>query len=108
MATPQEIFEIKIPHKLKENASKIAGITAIYEFNLGGEGGGIWSIVLANGQGEVKAGSTGAAQCTVSVAAADFSDIIEGKTNAQMAFMTGKLKVSGDMGLALKLGSILG
>ena len=46
--------------------------------------------------------------CTVKVSASDFEDIAAGKTNPQMAFMTGKLKVEGDMSVALKLGSILG
>ena len=33
----------------------------------------------------------------------DYLDMINGKLNGQMAFMTGKLKIAGDMGLALKL-----
>ncbi len=37
----------------------------------------------------------------------DFLEMLSGKLNSQMAFMTGKLKVAGDMGLALKLGSFL-
>ncbi|MCA3579286.1 MAG: SCP2 sterol-binding domain-containing protein [Bradyrhizobium sp.] len=46
--------------------------------------------------------------CTVKVSMADFVDIAQGKQNAQMAFMMGKLKVEGDMSVALQLGSILG
>ncbi len=46
--------------------------------------------------------------CTVKVSMADFMDIAQGKQNAQMAFMMGKLKVEGDMSVALQLGSILG
>ena len=45
--------------------------------------------------------------CTVRVSMADFQDIASGGTNPQMAFMTGKLKVDGDMSVALKLGSLL-
>lgn len=108
MSTPKEIFEEKIPAKLKNNAEKLASNTAIYEFNITGDGGGVWSIDLSGPDKKVVAGSTGNAKCTVTVAASDFSDIIDGKLNPQMAFMTGKLKVAGDMGLALKLGSILG
>jgi putative sterol carrier protein len=46
--------------------------------------------------------------CTVKVSMADFTEIASGKQNAQMAFMMGKLKVEGDMSVAMKLGSILG
>ena len=46
--------------------------------------------------------------CTVKVALADFMEIAQGKQNAQMAFMMGKLKVEGDMSVAMQLGSILG
>ena len=40
--------------------------------------------------------------------AGDFVDMMNGKLNGQMAFMTGKLKVAGDMGLAMKLQTLLG
>ncbi len=46
--------------------------------------------------------------CTVKVSMADFMEIASGKQNAQMAFMMGKLKVEGDMSVAMQLGTILG
>ncbi|MEA3539860.1 MAG: SCP2 sterol-binding domain-containing protein [Pseudomonadota bacterium] len=46
--------------------------------------------------------------CTVKVSMSDFLDIADGKTNPQMAFMMGKLKVDGDMSVALQLGKVLG
>lgn len=49
-----------------------------------------------------------ATDCTVKVSMADFMEIAAGKQNAQMAFMMGKLKVEGDMSVAMQLGSILG
>lgn len=48
------------------------------------------------------------ADCTITVSKDDFKDIVNGETNAQMAFMMGKLRVDGDMGVAMKLSDILG
>lgn len=50
----------------------------------------------------------GAADCTIKVAMDDFVEIIEGRQDAQMAFMMGKLSVDGDMSIAMQLGQILG
>ena len=40
---------------------------------------------------------------TVSMAACDFVDMTEGRLDGMSAFMSGKLRVGGDMGLAMKL-----
>ena len=108
MSTAKEIFEVKIPEKIKNHPERVEGINAIYEFNITGDNGGIWSLDLTDGKKDISEGSTGKATCTITISDSDFSDLIDGSLNAQMAFMTGKLKVAGDMGLALKLGNILG
>ena len=48
-----------------------------------------------------------AADCTLSMTFSDFSDLIERKIDGMTAIMTGKLKIDGDMGVAMKLQSIL-
>ena len=42
----------------------------------------------------------------LTLAAPDFLRLITGKLNGVNAFMSGKLKLKGDMGLAMKLGSL--
>lgn len=65
------------------------------------------------GEGCVMIDSTGAraadedADVTLSADADTFQGIMDGSTNATAAFMTGKLKVDGNMGLAMKLASVL-
>lgn len=105
--TAKQIFEEKIAQKLIDNAEKIKGNTSIYEFNLTGDDNSTWTLDLSQAGGVITTGSTGHAKCIVTISVADLSDIVEKKLNPQMAFMSGKLKVAGDMALALKLGNIL-
>lgn len=48
------------------------------------------------------------AACVVHVSASDMLELLQGKLNPMTAFMFGKLKVKGDMGVAMKLQSFLG
>ena len=105
--TPKEYFEVKVPDNLKNRADKIAGINAIYEFQISGPGGGTWTLDLTVPGGNVYAGSSGKANCTVSMEDESFVKMVTGQLNPQNAFMTGKLKVTGNMGLALKLTNVL-
>ena len=51
--------------------------------------------------------SDDAADVTLSASADTFQDILAGNLDATSAFMTGRLKLDGDMGLAMRLGSVL-
>ncbi len=48
-----------------------------------------------------------AADCTIKMSLSDLIDMVGGKLDGMTAFMTGKLKIEGDMGVAMKLQSIL-
>ena len=69
-------------------------------------GGGTWVVDLKN-EAKVSEGASDAAECTITVAAQDFLDINNGKLNGQVAFMSGKLKIKGDMSKAMKLQQVL-
>ncbi|MEI7703903.1 MAG: SCP2 sterol-binding domain-containing protein [Deltaproteobacteria bacterium] len=103
----KDVFERHMPAKLKGKPDVVAKINAIYQFNLSGPNGGQWSVDCTQPGGAVTAGSSADAKCTVTATDADFLAIVNGKLNPQMAFMTGKLKIQGDMGLAMKLQQIL-
>src|SRR5919108_5596774 len=61
---------------------------------------------IANETIDVKLGKHASPNITITMKESDYLDMINGKLNGQMAFMTGKLKIAGDMGLALKLQSL--
>lgn len=107
MATPKEIFDTKIGPRISSEPDNAKKVNAVYMFDLTGDGGGQWTVNLKDAPG-VTEGDAGNAQCTITCAASDFVDIVEKRANAQMLFMSGKLKIKGDMSLAMKLGQVLG
>ena len=90
----------------KVDKDKIQGMSALYQFSLSGDEGGDWNVKISDGVVAVASGTADAPNITLSMADTDFSDLIAGKLNGQTAFLTGKLKIQGDMTLAMKLQSI--
>lgn len=103
----KEIIEVEIAKKLKSNPEKATAVNAIVELVITGDDGGTWSIDCTKAGGEVLKGSTDKAKLTVTMLDSDFLELYKGNLNPQKAFFSGKVKVKGDMGLALKLGNIL-
>ena len=106
--SPKQYFEEKIAKKLQDRPEISKSVNSVYEFNITGDNGGVWTVDLTKEPGAVSPGSAGTAKCTVTCAAPDFMNIVSGKMNPQMAFMSGKLKIKGDMGLAMKLQKVIG
>lgn len=106
MATPSEIFD-DIDRRLKGDPGRVAGMNAVYQFDLSGDGGGLYHLVIRNGDGAAGEGGVENPNTTISMTADDFVDMTSGKLDPTMAYMSGKIKIRGDMGYAMKLQSLL-
>ncbi len=99
----KEFFEA-LEAKLNSDPSKLSGMNAVYQFQVGEN---TYSVSMKDGKAIVSPSAAASPNCSVTMAEKDFLEMLAGRLNGQMAFMTGKLKVAGDMGLALKLESFL-
>jgi putative sterol carrier protein len=100
MGSVREFFEglaARVP------AERIAGMSNTYVFDI--EGAGTWRVAIADGTIEVTEVNEepGGADVTFSSSEESFEKIVSGEQNPTTAYMTGKLKIKGDMGAAMKL-----
>jgi putative sterol carrier protein len=84
----------------RADASKVAGMNNSYLFDIEGEGQ--WLVNVADGAVTVTEGG-GDADATITTTGETFEKIVSGEQNPTTAYMTGKLKIKGDMGAAMKL-----
>lgn len=103
MPTVKETFEAMAS---RFRTDKAAGTSAVIQYDVSGDGGGTWHAVIKDGACTVKPGAGTNPNLTLQISAQDWLDMLSGKQSGQMLFMSGKLKVKGDMGLAMKLGSM--
>jgi len=99
----KQAFDV-MPSRFNKEAAK--GLKAVYQFDLSGEGGGKWNVTIENDTCKVAEGAHGSPSITISMTAQDYLDMLTGKLNGQVAFMSGKLRIAGDMGLALRMQSL--
>ena len=83
---------------------------AVYAFNVTGEEEGQWYLDLKNGGGSCGRGDPphSPADATFTMKSADFFKMFTGGLKPTTAFMTGKMKLAGDMGKAMKLEKLMG
>jgi putative sterol carrier protein len=84
----------------RADASKTAGMTNSYLFDI--EGAGKWTVSVDDGKVSVTEGGENA-DAVIATSEETFEKIVSGEQNPTSAYMTGKLKVKGDMGAAMKL-----
>jgi len=90
-------------------ADKAADANMGILFDLSGPEGGQWYVNIANGQLDVsQAAPVSAPSATVKMTAEDFQAMSSGSLNPMMAFMTGKVKVDGDLNSVMKFQSLVG
>ena len=106
--TPKQIFEERIAGQIKADPEKAKSLNAIYQFDISGPNGGTWTVSLKGDNPGVTEGPAQSPGCTITMADKDFVDLVAGKLQGQTAFMSGKLKIKGDMSLAMKLQQVIG
>jgi len=95
----KEIFE-KMPDAFL--TQKAANLNATIQLELTGEGAGDWVVKIANGAIAIDEGRTEAPNLTLTMAANDYVALSRGEVNPVNLFMAGKVKLQGDMTLAMK------
>ena len=106
MATADEVkslFPAMVDRFLPEKAGDI---NATILFDLSGDNGGYFWLKIADGAATTGDGELSDPAMTVKASADDWFAVATGEMNAMQAFMTGKLKILGDMGLAMKMQTI--
>ena len=99
--TPDQIVEAMPNFLIPEKAGST---NATIQFDLSGDGGGKWWVHIHDGKAESGKGDPGTPpNLTLLADAGDWVKIMTGKLDGTAAFMQGKLKIKGDMGLAIKM-----
>ena len=101
--TTQEIMT-RLPEAFL--SEKAAGVEAVIQCQFTGEDGGDWVITIKNSRCTTMPGQVANPKLTLKVSAQDFHDLITGKLNGMQAVMMGRIKVTGDIGIGMRLTSL--
>ena len=94
----------QIEKEINRNPEPISQLDLVYQFNIDEE---IFQLQLKDGQGKILERVQADPNCTLIMSYENFQKFLAGKLNGMTAFMTGKLKIQGDLTKALKLESIV-
>jgi putative sterol carrier protein len=98
--TPEILFS-RMPKAFQPE--KAVGVDAVIQFDLSGAQGGQWVATIKDGKCSVEKGKVENPKLTLMADAVDYVGIFTGKVNPMSAFGEGKIKLKGDLGLAMKL-----
>jgi len=100
------VFKMLAAALEQEGAGLVKKIGGIYGFKVSGGPGGkeaLWIVDVKNGNGKVEFDGKTTPDVVLQMEDQDLMDLMSGKLNAQKAFFQGKLKIKGNMALAMKL-----
>jgi putative sterol carrier protein len=103
MATADEIAQIFPAMAERFIPEKAVGVNAVIQFDLGGDNGGLFWLRIAEGKCEAGQGTAENPKMTLKAQADDYFAVAAGELNPTQAVFTGKIKILGDMGLAIKM-----
>lgn len=104
-ATVADVFNKYLKERIE--GTTIPGIQGVIQFQVTGEGGGNWHITIKEGKGEVGEGEHASPNTTFVVEGSDFLAMVKREVDGQQLFMQGKLRVMGDMAIAMQLGQLI-
>ena len=99
------VKEMVFNHEKAFRPDKAAGVEAVVQYHLTGDEGGDYIITIKDGKCSVKEGTTDNPTMTMTADGKYFGDVLLGKEDGMKGFMEGKLKLAGDLNLAMKLTS---
>ena len=102
----REVWQ-EIEKVMNEKPEPIQGMNTVYQYDITGDDTGTFQLLISDNKARVIEGTEATPDCTLKLSDKNFKKMIMGKLNGTAAFMTGKLKIQGSMGLALKLEGIL-
>ncbi len=100
LTSVKEVFG-KMPEVFNANAAK--GLNVVFQYVITGDNGGSWNVVVKDGACQVSEGAHASPSVTLTMSGDTWLGIVNKQTNGMQAFMTGKLKASGDIMLAQRI-----
>jgi putative sterol carrier protein len=102
----EDVFEM-IDAALHYDPDATKGKEGVYQFNLTGDDGGTFQMIIEPEEARAVKGEEKDPSVVLTMKANDFKELVAGSLNPTAAFMSGKLRIKGNMGLALKLQTVL-
>ena len=82
---------------------KAQGVDAVIQFKFTGAEAGDWNATIKEGKVDVSPGTHPSPRMTLTADSSDYVKIFTGELDGMQAFMQGKIKLAGDLNLAMKL-----
>lgn len=96
----KEVFD-KMPEVFNPGAAQ--GLDAVFQYDITGDGGGSWSVIVKDGVCQIREGTHNSPSVTLTMSVETWLGIVNRETNGMQAFMSGQLKASGDIMLAQRI-----
>lgn len=84
------------------------GLNAVYQLHLTGDGGDVWHVSVADQQCRLSPGPAAEPDVAITMSVEDWGELAAGRLDPITAFMSGRVQILGDFGLATRLRGIFG
>jgi putative sterol carrier protein len=105
MPTASEVI-LEMPDHF--DAAKAGDMDVAVQFALSGNGGGNWYVRIADGKCDVREGILENPQATINMDAEDYVKMTAGELNAMVGFISGRIKVAGNLSTVMRMQSLFG